>query len=296
MMAPHMVSSIMVVALSVVSVEAAATPTPKCRLRDGFGQPLTVEPLRLGRAHGLATLRLFVECDAGAVGGWSVEFENAVGETVRPLRAMDGRGQPKPLPASRRDYRLEVGNRASYCRDLAASSAETPFRVEGPPGARFTAYEAEVRARFTGTGALAELSRTYAAAIYCPACSGLGARGSLYVRIPTGGVDGRDGPHLEVRLNPKWYACVRSTSTLQLRLFRGDSRRAALGALTPYAVIDGLEARIIAKGRDRRTKVPLDARTICRRGAGWVAYELWGQGELHRAGGGGRGAVEVRCR
>ena len=187
-----------------------------------------------------------------------------------------------------------------YCDGIAPIRERRRF-VQGPAGRRFTGFEAEVRVRLEGTGALAGLSQSYSKKVYCPACLDAGSPGSIYVRVPQGRLDDRQRPRLEVRLGAKWYDCVRSTSTLELRLFKGDSRNEALNTLRPYAVLMGLERQILA-GRPKVAKddrlafeVPIDAATICRRGSGWVAYELWGQGELHRAGGGGRGAVRVDC-
>ncbi len=284
-----------VVLVSLAGGSAVAEERPECRERPGFGDPLRIEPIRSGRARALARFRLFVECDAGAEGEWTLDFENAARGVTRALGNIEGRGKPRPLGPSRRPFEADLYGKALYCTDL--SPPPSTESVAGPPGARLTTYEAEVRARLTGTGALAALSRTYTARVDCPACQDRQPRGMIYVRISRRPLHRRGrgpGPHLEARLGAAWYACVRPSSTLKLRLFHGQSRRAALDALKPYAVIEGLERNLEVKERNAASRVPLDPAAICRRGSGWVAYELWGRGELHRASG-GRGAVKIDC-
>ena len=270
-----------------------ALAAPACRTIDGFGDPLLLEPLRHGKARGLAEFRLHVECDAGSQGTWALEFKNKASGDFQSLRPINRSNKPKSLKPSRRRFELEIYDKTLFCRNLETPSKKTA--VTGPAGRRITTFETEVQVRLIGTGALADLSRVYSGRARCPACTGLGTRGSLYVRIPQRMTNSVRGPHLEARLEPRWFDCVRPSSTLHLRLFDGDTRAQALNALRPYAIIDGLERPLTAKGRDTAVRIPLDAPTICRRTGRWVAYELWGEGELHRAGGGGRGAVQIKC-
>ncbi|MEO1337153.1 MAG: hypothetical protein AAFV29_16025 [Myxococcota bacterium] len=268
---------------------SSATAAPSCRLSDDR-DPLVVSQLALGKARGLAQFRLPIVCDAGAKGTWSVAFEQRDAAGQRDLRPIDDRRKPRPLPDSRRSYRMALSSKTLFCDKKVPGGA---FRPAGPPGQQFTSYTSRVAALFRGTGALERLSKTYIADVACPACIHTRGRGSIYVRISNRPAE--RSPHLEVRLAPEWLGCVRATSTLQLRLFAGDDRASALNALQPYATITGLEDKISTKSRDRATRIQLDRATICRRGNGWVAYELWGKGDLHRAGGGGRGAVKIDC-
>lgn len=273
-----------------------AHAAPECRILPGFDPPLIIEPLRHGKSRGLAEFRLHIECDAGADGTWALAFNQATGDRAHPLRPINRRDRAQSLRKSRRKHTLKIYDKALYCRRAPdRPAAARQHRVTGPDGHRLTTYETEVRVRLQGTGALAGLSREYTAKVRCPACNLRSRRGSIYVRIPQGRLTASRPPHLEVRLDPAWFDCVRATSTLQLRLFSGPSRAQALNAIRPYAVIEGLERGLQPQGRNKAVKVPLDAATVCRRTDDWVAYELWGDGELHRAGGGGRGAVRVDC-
>ena len=167
--------------LATASMPSTAQAAPVCKARDGFGPALFAEPIRRGRSKATADFRLFVQCEAGAEGRWTLAFENAADGKVRPLKPMHRRSKPRTLPPSRRAFDLELSDRTSYCSDLRRPQA-TALSVRGPAGRRFTAFEAEVRARFVGTGALEGLTQSHTTKVYCPACIG-GRRGSIYVRI-----------------------------------------------------------------------------------------------------------------
>ncbi len=293
MTTPAVTAFTIIIAISGAAVTVSAAPV--CRAREGFGDPLRVQALQAGRSSGIAKFRVHAECEAGAEGTWTIQFDNAVRGTTHALRPINTRGRPRTLKPSRRNYRIDLYDKTSVCRDLDPPPG-TKTVVRGPPGRRYTAFEATVTARLVGTGALAGLSMRRSATVYCPACGHHSRGGRIYVRLPRARRRGtRPEPHLEVRLTAEWLACAKPSSTLALRLFDGETRKDALNALRPYAVIEGLERRIEATGRDRAARIPLDWSTICRRSKEWVAYELWGEGDLHRASGGGRGAVQVDC-
>lgn len=283
--------AVFALALILVCADAMAS---ECRVSEGYPAPLRTLPLGRRSADTYAFFHLPVRCDADAKGLWSLEFNSSVGREKRVRKPVNRKHEEQKLPPSRRPFDFFISDRAMLCRDLPVPKSPKNFVLTGSPGARVAGFPVEVEVRIRGEGAMAPVRGNYKASAWCPACLHLRSRGSIYVRIPAGKRIAREAPHLETRLPAEWLNCVRSTSTLELRLFGGTTRQEALDAVRPTTIIEGLEKKLNAGSKGQ--ELPLPKKAICRVAKPWVAYELTGKGELSRAGGGGRGAVEIDCR
>lgn len=148
--------------------------------------------------------------------------------------------------------------------------------------------EKRVRVSMKGTGELAKLA--FAAdpvAWYCPRCRMASGDNSLVIHTSDRSSLTPKGMFtLQGNVDEKWHACARLGSKLELRLYAGDSRDEVLNAVEPTHVVRGLET-------SARWKKAFDRRPICKTGAKFLGYELWGSGEMSELNYQGRSVQEI---
>jgi len=174
-------------------------------------------------------------------------------------------------------WELDSGN------DSAGASPKLGAWASNYCGRSGKADPQRVRFELIGRGPLSPASYTSEALPSLCGCAG-------YRQVELKAAATAEGMIVKGGLNPVWLACARDGGgQLELRVYSGATEAQALAAVTPAAVLRGLEHKATFA-------TTFSNKQLCKAGAKIAVVELAGRGPLAQATGDGREQVQLQCR
>jgi hypothetical protein len=161
------------------------------------------------------------------------------------------------------------------------SARETVRDVCATPGLK------QIQASLKGTGEMERLDwSSNTVEVFCPKCQWLGADNHLALHTG-GGLTTPGNFTIDATFDPKWYACAKPGTELELRFFTGATREEVAKAKEPTHVVKGLSGPKVKKAFPKGP--------ICKSKPKFIGYEFGGAGEFHVLPAKGRSIQESKC-
>lgn len=144
----------------------------------------------------------------------------------------------------------------------------------------------QVQAQLKGTGEMERLDWSSGIVeVYCEKCQWAGDDNMLVLH--TKALTPAGTYTVEATYDPKWYACAKPGSKMELRLFTGNTREEVSKAKEPTHVVKDVDGVKIKK---TFPKGP-----ICKGNPKYVGYEFGGTGEFRVLPAKGRAITDAQC-